>query len=300
MPKPTFSGKTKSVPMPMPAAAVQDADETLVQRPRYASTPKPTLWQRLWYGAAAERRLAAQQVPVADSLSEVKAGVLAEMQSMARTKGGVSGSPFANVMLPQQAKAATAPVAKPRRRWGWLWWPLALLAFGWLLLQLVTWRTLPVATAPVGKEDPALLPFPANRPSLADQPVTPAKPATVDLLAKPVVVLGRTALAEVVSTVAMSTAPVANSAGQMVFSATVANASTQPLRQVQFELKVDDQAGVPLLRRVLTVPAIPAKGEQTQRFVLDLLPTQPEHLVATVPLRALRAVLVPLQAEVAN
>jgi hypothetical protein len=278
----------------MPAAV--SPGTPVVQRPLAASYPKPTLWQRIWYGANAERKLATQQVPLADSLSEVKAGVLAEMQSMARTKGGVSGSPFANVMLPQPAKAA--PVAAPaprRRRGGWLVLLLALVAFGWVLLQIVTWRTLPLPTAGVAPTVPATQP---TAPVLAPFPATqPAAARPVDLLAAPRLTVGRQTLAKVVQTVALTTAPVANGTGQLVLTATVANTDIQPLQQLQLELRVDDQADVPLLRRVLTVAAVPAQGQATQRFVLDLLPAQPEHLVATVPLRALKARLVPLQAE---
>lgn len=292
MPKPAPSGKPKSAPV---APAAVSSMTPVVQHPLAASRPKPTLWQRIWYGASAERKLVAQQVPLAESLSEVKAGVLAEMQSIARTKGGVSGSPFANVLLPQSAKAGpVAPPPRPRRG-GWVVGLVALLAFGWVLLQIVTWRTLPLPTAPVMATPPAL----ATHPALSPFPATAAPRPTVDLLAPPLQTLGRKELAQVVTTVAMTTAPVANAPGQMVFTTTVANAGSQPLRHLQLELRVDDQADVPLLRRVLTVPTVPAKGEATQRFVLDLLPAQPEHLVATVPLRALKARLVPLQAEAA-
>jgi hypothetical protein len=302
MPKQPTSSKTKVAPMPMPQAPEED-DAMPVQRPSYALTPKPTLWQRIWYGASAERKLAVRQTPVQDSLSEVRNGVLAEMQTMARTKGGVSGSPFANVVLPQGARrSGAAPAAQPRKRgFGWLGWCLAVAGFAWLLLQVVQWRSAPSFTreAPGVIEPTALLQPPlAGRPNLADGPAAPvptAKP--VDLLAKPVETLRGKALAKLVQPTAMSTAPVANSEGQMVFAATLANGGREALRNVQLSLEIDDQAGVPLLRRVLSVESIRANGTHSERFVLDLLPNQPERLVATVPLRALVVRLVPLQAE---
>lgn len=299
MPKQPTPAKAKAAPMPMPQAPVEEGAQP-VQRPSYTLAPKPSLWQRIWYGASAERKLAVRQTPVQDSLTEVREGVLAEMQTMARTKGGVSGSPFANVVLPQSAvRSGAAPVAQPRkRRFGWLVWLLAVAGFAWLLMQVVYWQSAPIFKGDVQvptEQVTELLPPPLEgRPSLADKP---AAPETVDLLAAPVETLRGAALAKLVQPSAMSTAPVVNSEGQMVLAATLANGGAQALQNVQLSLEIDDQAGVPLLRRVLSVPSIPANGTHSQRFVLDLLPNQPERLVATVPLKALVVRLVPLQAE---
>ncbi len=314
MPKQPMAMKAKSNPLPNPEGlheAGAPAVEQPMQRYQLQKVVKPTLWQRIWYGANASKvvnqqasqRAATQSVPVTESLSEVREGVLAEMQTMARTRGGVSGSPFANVVLPQQARAsAAATLPAKRNSWGWLVWVALIALFAWLLLQVVQWRSAPLVPQPAATfEMPEALQEPSleGRPSLADQPLNPPTVAapTIDLLAAPTETLRGATLGKLVQAKAMSSAPVVNSPNQLVFAATLANGGAQALRNVQLALEVDDYARVPLLRRVLNVAEIPGNDTHSQRFVLDLLPGQPERLVATVPLRALVVRLIPLQAE---
>jgi len=254
----------------------------------------------LWL-AALRRPLQQRLAPAPDPLSAVKAGVLAEMQTIARTKGGVSGSPFATVLLPQAALANPRKIRVgflPIRQAGWaalgvvlmglLLWPILVRDFT-AVQQLRQAAPLPVADVADVEE------------ARVHTPQVDAAPRVTQAAAPQAALwLGQAALAEVVRTVALHSRPNHQRADQMVLTATVANAGAKPLRQLKLQLQVDDQAGVPLLRRILMVEKVPAQGAHTQRFVLDLLPTQPERLVPTVSLAALRASLVPLQAEVVN
>ncbi len=281
---------------PRPTMAMM-ADQAMDDHEAPAAPPqrlKPTLWQRIWYGANAEQRLALKTVPVRDSLSEVKAGVLAEMQAMAQNKGGVSGSPFATVMLPQQARrfgkatTAAAPAKPASRGGGWLLGLVLLLGVLWVFWQVrLLWPT-PAATTPlITMPSPDLLPPPVA----ASAP----QPAPVDLLAaKPTLMRGQ-ALGALVQAGAPTAARVANGTNQLMVAVPMLNRGAQPLAALQWQLTLTDQRGVMLLQRTLPGVALAAGEARTERFTLSLN-GRLERLVATVPLKALKVSLTPLQA----
>jgi hypothetical protein len=316
----------KRAPIPMPYAAeevaknTQDTVQLTHHAGRMASGVKPTLWHRIWYGAQAERKLMeAQAKPVTTMqapLDEVKAGVLAEMQNMSRVSGGVTGSPFANVMLPQGArvntKTASTTVLPRRATPGVPLFKLAILAV-LMLLGYALWHSrntqvaglMPTELVPLGGDVIATG-------ESATQPGINAPKETVIEWAKPketaathgkavvgaVQALKGNALVVALPQRALPTAAVVQNQTNVVWLSTgLINTTESPLRDVRLNVVVRDHAGVVLMQREMVVAGPVAAGQilPPQRVVLDS--QTPERFVAQVPLGALRVSITPLAAN---
>jgi hypothetical protein len=266
---------------------------------------KPSLWERIWYGAQAEKILAlrqAQTTPVRAPLDEVKAGVLAEMQNISRTSGGVSGSPFANVMLPQNARTGApraaqraalraAPVRR-RPRFGVLVAILAVLVVGYPFLA-TRWGGLQ------GGLEPHTLPQVAQAVKAAQAPATtPTVIEILDAVEGPAPAQGTAlnagALGKYLTAKSQPAAmPVANQRHVLWLSTGMTNTGKNPLRAVNMHLRITDQAGVVLLNRTLEIAGPVAAGAALPPQRLALNPQSLERFVGQVPLSALKVYLSP-------
>jgi hypothetical protein len=307
--------------MPMPQAAEELADNVTdtVHLTRHAvrmMTPKPSLWHRIWYGAQAERKLAAAQAKTVATmqapLDEVKAGVLAEMQSISRTQGGVSGSPFTTVMLPQGARAnakVTKPVQVVQAKRALPVFKIAILAL-LMVLGYVLWqnRTAQMASlSPIENGgDVIATGESATQQAAAAPKVTVIEWAKPDGEAAPegkavvgaVRALQGTALA---TALPQGTPPVAakvqNQANVVWLSTGLVNKTESALRDVRVNVVVRDSAGVELMQREVVIEGPVAAGATLppQRVVLDA--AKLERFVAQVPLSALQTSITPKAAN---
>ena len=320
--KPIAKSAPARAPMPMPQAAEDLADNVTdtVHLTRHAvrmMTPKPSLWHRIWYGAQAERKLAAYQAKTVATmqapLDEVKAGVLAEMQNISRTQGGVSGSPFATVMLPQGAQAnlkSTKPAQVERTKRSLPLFKIAILAL-LMVLGYALWqnRTAQMASfSPIENGGDVI----ATGES-ATQQAAAAPKVTVIEWAKPegeaaasegkavvgaVRALQGTALA---TALPQGTPPVAakvqNQANVVWLSTGLVNKTESALRDVRVNVVVRDSAGVELMQREVVIEGPVAAGATLppQRVVLDA--AKLERFVAQVPLSALQTSITPKAAN---
>lgn len=306
-------------PMPMPQAAEEIAENVTdtVHLTRHAvrmMTPKPSLWQRIWYGAQAERKLAAYQAKTVATmqapLDEVKAGVLAEMQNISRTQGGVSGSPFASVMLPQGAKAKPVqPAQVVRAKRSLPVFKVAILAL-LLVLGYVLWQNRTAQMAGQMAENNAVEnggDVIATGEQATQQAATEPK-VTVIEWAKPaaegkavvgaVRALQGTALAMALpQSTAPAAAKVQNQTNVVWLSTGLINKTEKILRDVRVNVVVRDSAGVELMQRDVVIEGPIAAGAvlPPQRVVLDA--TKLERFVAQVPLSALQTRITPKAAN---
>lgn len=314
MPQPRKTSSTRK-PMPITQAAEEAAERVTdtVQLTRHATRMmhdvKPNLWQRIWYGAQAERKVAAKQaktVVVRVPLDEVKAGVLAEMQNISRTQGGVSGSPFANVMLPQSAKMAAKPmvVAEPvRAKRGLPWGRLLVLAviglLGYTLWQNRQAQMAGLVHVPTAQDGAVIAT--GETATQANPKVTViewAKPVAEGAKPAPTRALVASELAKALPEQTPPTAVVVQNQKNVVwFSTGMMNATGGALQNISLKLTVRDSAGVLLLERTLAIAGPVAAGAAVPPQRLSLNGANTERFIAQAPLSALRVSLVPVAAK---